>query len=271
MTFLDLYTTELDKALGSEQTTLFTVPKRKYEINQAMLWFVTETACCQKRGEIEMVDEQAEYDLLTELDDDSFLFWTPTDVEVWALNTNVSPNKTTYFAGPEFPRMTENLLNQQDPGWRETTPGDPLSWYDRNDGGQFIVGINPPPKIESGWEWTLVTPYTIKADDMSADADVPFTVGAHTYTNLTPWHIVLAQKAASELEKLRKGLERSQFFLQQAQQGVLDYRDKTRVPESRRATFQGGGNWRNRQWGGYDGGRWPYQGYPFGRVLGGTN
>lgn len=269
MTFADLYGQELDKALGSEQLTLFSLSKRKYELNQAMLWFVSETSCCQKRGEITMVNNQAEYDLLTELDDESFLFWTPTDVEVWKVNTNVSPNTTVYFAGPEFPRMTENLLNQQDPGWRSTTPGDPLSWYDRNSAGEYIVGVNPPPKIDSGYNWTLVTPYTVKATEMVNANDVPFTVDTNVYTNLTPWHITLAYKAASELEKLRKGLERSQFFLQQAQNMVTDYRDKTRVPESRRATFQNGGGWRNRQWGGYCGGKWPYQGYPFGRVLGG--
>ena len=153
MTFLELYGNELDKALGSaDRTQLFTTAKRKSEINAAQLWFITETECCQKRGEITMVDEQAEYDLLTELADESFLGWTATDVEVWAENTNVSPSVTTYYAGPDLPQYTENLLNQVDPGWRSSTPSNPLAWYERNNAGQMLVGIYPPPKIESGWD-----------------------------------------------------------------------------------------------------------------------
>lgn len=259
MTFADLYGQELDKVLGSASLELFTLAKRKYELNRAMEWFITETECCQKRGSFALVDAQAEYNLLDEIGD-SFLGWTPTDVEVWAVNTNVSPNVTTYYAGDDFPQTTENQLNQFDPGWRSTTPSTPMSWYARNSAGQFILGLNPAVDILSGWTWTAKVPYTTKATEMVAAGDFPFTVSGDTYTNLTPWQDALALKAGSELELLRKGVERSQFLLQKAQARVIDFRDKTRVPQSRSAQFQTN-YWRR----GYNGDN--YQGYRWGRVC----
>ncbi len=260
MVFSDLYGSELDKVLGSDSLTLFTLAKRKYELNRAQEWFITETECCQKRGDVTIIDGQAEYNLLDELDDD-FLGWTPTDVEVWALNTNVSPNVTTYYAGIDFPRTTENSLNQTDPGWRSTTPSTPMAWYDRNSAGQFILGLYPAVKVDSGWTWTAKVPYTVKASPMVNANDLPFTVDADTYTNLTPWQDALALKAGSELELLRKGIERSQFLLQKAQARVVDYRDKTRVPQSRSAQFQ------TRYWqAARTNGGW-YQGYKWGRTC----
>lgn len=262
MTFEDLYGDELDKVLGSsDRTNLFTTAKRKKETNRAMQWFITETACCQKRGEFPLVDGVAEYNLLDEIGAD-FLFWTPTDVEVWGTNTNTTPDEITYYAGPDLPRYTENALNALDPGWRSTTPSTPLGWYDRNSAGQYILGIYPAVEIESGWTWKAITPYTVKATEMTANADQPFTVDSSTYTNLTPWHDAIALKAGSELEMLRKGVERSQYLLQQAMARVVDFRDKTRVPQSRRMQFQKNYLADAQQWnGGY------YQGYRWGRVC----
>lgn len=261
MTFSDLYGQELDKVLGSASTELFTMAKRKYELNRAMEWFITETECCQKRASFALSDGVSEYNLLDEIGE-SFLFWTPVDVEVWGENTNVSPSVTTYYAGVDLPQTTENQLNQIDPGWRSTIPSTPLNWYARNSAGQFLLGIYPAVKIESGWNWTAKVPYTVKATEMVNAGDLPFTVDGDTYTNLTPWQDALALKAGSELEKLRKGVERSQLLLQQAQARVLDFRDKTRVPQSRSAQFQ------RRYWNEASGmnGDW-YQGYRWGRVC----
>jgi len=258
MTFQQLYQDELDKVLGSSSLELFTLAKRKYELNRAMEWFITETECCQRRGSFTVVDRQAEYNLLDEIGD-AFLGWTPTDVEVWAENTNVSPSVTTYYAGDDFPQTTENQLNQYDPGWRSTTPSTPLNWYARNSAGQFILGLFPAVKVDTGWNWTAKVPYTTKATEMVNANDLPFTVNGDTYTNLTPWQDALALKAGSELELLRKGVERSQFLLQKAQARVIDFRDKTRVPQSRSAQFQKN-YWRH----GCNGDN--YQGYRWGRV-----
>jgi hypothetical protein len=227
--FSDLYGEHLSRELGSSDTTqLFTTVRRKAAINRAQEWFVTQTECITKTAEITLADGIAVYDLEIEIPDDAFLAIATKRTAPYL--KQVASTTTRYMTGDEFVRRDVMWLDQYEAGWRERTSAIPVAWYEEQEGGERRVGVTPPPSVAAGETWTLYVPYIVLPSDMTADADEPFTVDGDPKRSLKPWHDVLALFAASELEKLRKGLERSTFLRQQAEQGVLDFLDKQRVP-----------------------------------------
>ena len=233
MTFLELYTDQLDQELGSSDTNLFTTDKRKAAINRAQLWWVVETECVQRTKDIAVVDEQAEYDLITEIADEAFLSISRQGPEIIVLDTD--SNKIRQYAGNnDFQRVTIPWLNQYLPDWRSVQPSQiPMRWYERIEAGHRYFGIQPSPDIISPYTWTLKVPYVVRVPDMTADDDVPFTVASTTDTSLIPWHDALAIRAAWELEKLRKDTERSEMKRAAADARLADYLAAQKVPYSR--------------------------------------
>lgn len=233
MDFLTLYGDQLDQELGSSDANLFTTAKRKAAINRAQLWWIVETECVQRTKAITVVDGTSEYDLVTEIDDEAFLSISRQGPEIIVTNTD-SGDITQYAGNRDFQRVTIPWLNQYLPNWRAIQPSQvPMRWYERIEAGHRYFGINPTPDIISPFTWTLNVPYVVRVPDMTADADVPFTVAGTTDTSLVPWHDTLAIRAAWELEKLRKDVERSELKRQMADARLADYLSAQKVPYSR--------------------------------------
>lgn len=229
MTFLDLYGTRLDEALGSgDRSGLFTVALRQQAINDAQLWFLTETSCLSKTWPIGLVQGQGEYDLEEIITDETFLFINPRQGPRIEMTTSTS--QTTVLAGEdEFPRRTVPWLNQYRSGWQVESPAMPDCWYEREEGAQSILGVVSAPNIPAGDTWVLQVPYVYRPSTLVADGDEPFTVSGVTKRSIAPWHDALSFRAASRLELLRKGLDRSEIMQTLAQQRVDDYLARTTV------------------------------------------
>jgi len=220
MVFSDLYGSQLDKELGSSDTSLlFTTAKRKAEINRAQAWFVEQTECLTRETTIAIVDGTQEYDLEANISD--FLRISKQGVELKIAPSSGDP---TWYAGKDFPRRDIVWLNANEPGWKNSDTGRPWCWYLQEDGGTVNLGVVPVPDVLSGETWTLYVPYVARPADMSADADEPFTVSSNAKKLLSPWHDALVYYAAAELEKLRKNVPRSLELLQYAQSRVQDYK-----------------------------------------------
>jgi hypothetical protein len=220
VTFLQMYGEQLDKELGSSDTSLlFTTAKRKSEVNRGQAWFVEQTECLVRETTIAIVDGTQEYDVEATITD--FLRVSKQNVE---LKITPSSGDPEYYAGKEFPRRDIAWLNANMPGWRNLDDGRPICWYLQEDGGTVNIGIVPAPDVQSGETWVLTVPYVARPADMSADADEPFTVSSNVKKSLSPWHDALVYYAASELEKLRKNVPRSLELLQYAQSRVQDYK-----------------------------------------------
>lgn len=230
MTFEELYNDALSRELGSSDTlNLFTTARRKAAINLAQRWFIVQTECLVSTASIALDDEDGEYDLEAEIGSDRFIQLATRQHRPRIECDPGGGGAIVYLEGRSFQRRSVPYLDQHLPGWRSAI-GTPDTWYETSEGGQRIFGMTPAPDIPSGATWTLKLPYVVLAADMSADADEPFTVSSNPKRSLIPWHDALAKYAAHELEKLRKGLERSAVLLQMAESRVLDYFDKQRVP-----------------------------------------
>ena len=227
MTFATLYGTALDAELGTDDTNLFTTVKRKAAINNAQRWFVTQTECLIRTGSFSVSDGTSENDHEAQIIAGDFIKLAQKfSPEIWIAE---SGQDTVHYAGDTFPRRDVDWLNRHELGWRNQE-GYPCSWYLRAEGGTMLFGIYPTPDVQSGETWTAKVPYVAEPADMSADGDLPFTVSSNALIALEPWHDALVYYAASELEKLRKGTERSVFLFQRATQRVQDYLDKQRMP-----------------------------------------
>lgn len=237
MAFSDLYGEALTNKLGSSDTTeLFTTNRRKDAINEAALWFVTQTACLQKTGEIPILSgtandqSSAEYDLedlFVNIDEDNFIQIAPQGPMITI--TNVS-KPARYFSGKDFPRRTIQWMDDDNPSWRSDDPGEPIAWYERAEGGQDLIGIYPIPLVASGDAWTLTVPYVIRPDGMVDDDDEPFSVEGDPRITLTAWHDALLYYAVYVLEPYRKDMQRAALFKAMADQRVQDYKDKQLPP-----------------------------------------
>jgi len=218
MTFADLYSTDMDTELSSEDATeLFTTARRKRYVNEGQRVFNEQTSCFVKRQAIAITDGTQEYDLET------VGVITATDY-LWPAKVSASlkqydgsgsdPTDYRYTEGPELPYKAEEELNQTRPNWRSASPGVPECWYLRVDGGSTYVGLYPPPDVPSGETWTLLWPYVAQPADMSADGDEPFTVSSNVRTTLRPYHRALLHYAAAQLEKLRKDYQAVERHMQ---------------------------------------------------------
>lgn len=198
MTFVQLYSTFLDIELASSDTTqLFTTARRKAAINEGQKAFARDTDCLKRYGTISVVDGTGEYDVEAALTDFIRLFEDPS-IKI------VDSSDTRYIQGNDLPRKTTAQLDWEHPGWRAADAGTPMAWYERLDGGSTYIGLTPAPDVGSGETWTILVPYVALPADLSADADVPFTVSSDAPVRLSAYHKALVHYAAAELEPLRK-------------------------------------------------------------------
>lgn len=210
MIFSDLYGDYLDRELGTvDRTVAFTTIRRKAVINEGMREFNRLTECFTREASIALTDDVAEYDLEASITAGDYLRVAKQGVEIKAVDASANE---TYFAGDEFPRRDIVWLNRFQPGWRTATAGNPLSHYFREEGGRVYFGIYPPPSVAVGETWTGTIPYVALPPDMTADADVPFTVSSNAKLTLRDWHKAIVHFGAGQLEK----------FVRKNQQGYLD-------------------------------------------------
>ena len=116
-----------------------------------------------------------------------------------------SGSTITYIQGLDaFPKSTPEELDRVLPGWRATTAGTPVSWYVREDGGHYYLGMTPAPDISGSDTWVWVVPYIARPADMSGDGEEPFTFSSTVMTRLRDYHQALVHRAAADLVLLRK-------------------------------------------------------------------
>lgn len=232
MTFAQLYGVELDRELGSSDSTeLFTTVRRKAAINAAQLEFVKRTECLTKQTTVALVDATQEYDLEASITDFGWISDQGVSIAI-SDGTN-----TRYLEGDDLEVTTIARLNHEEPGWRAVSAGIPTKVYLVRNGGAVNLGFHPKPSIGSGDTWTAILPYVLVPADMSADADEPFTVSANALRSLRMWHRALPHFAAYDLEKFRKdeGREQAQLALWEAE--VQRFLANEKPKGSRRVRF----------------------------------
>lgn len=233
-TFSQLYGDKLDTALASaDRTKLFTTTKRKAAINDGQREFVKLTECLQRQASIAIVSGTAEYDLEASLS--AFTWLAKQGVEIKILQADGVTYR--YISGDDLPIRTIAYLNRNEPGWRSASAGTPTCQYQREDGGAVYLGFYPAPSVGTSETWTITVPYVALPADMSADDDVPFTVSANAKASLWPWHQALVHYAASQLEPLRKEVQRAELQSKLFAGYVADYLQKQRPKGGQQVTY----------------------------------
>lgn len=215
MTFLQLYGTKLDRELGSsDRTSRFTTVLRKEYVNEGQRVFNEHTSCFVKRVALAITTLVQEVDLeaTSVITAGDYLWPSKTSASLRRYDGSGSANTDySYVEGPDLVYKTEEELNQIEPGWRAASAGTPRYWYLREDSGSLYFGLHPTPSIPAAETWTVYFPYVAIPADMSADADIPYSVSGNARTTLIPYHEAILAYAAAQLEKLRKnwdGVER---------------------------------------------------------------
>jgi hypothetical protein len=232
-TFVDLYSTLVDRELGSVDVQLFTTVRRKAAVNEAQREFVRLTDCLTRRAEIALSDGDSEKDLEAVVAADDFLRFYKEGVAL----KQVSGSTTRYLAGEDFPRRDIPWLDRHSSGWRSASAATPSAHYFREDGGQVFLGMTPPLDITGSDTWTLLVPYVAYPSDMSADADQPFTVSSNPKKTLREYHQALAHFAAARLETLRKNYQAYDRQMELFNSYVVDYTQKQRRPGGQHILF----------------------------------
>lgn len=238
MTFLQLYGTKLDRELGTEdRSQRFTTVKRKEYVNEGHRKFNEQTGCFVRRSEIAITDGVSEYDLesgsvITAAD---YLRPSKTSASLRRYDGDGSANTDySYVEGPDLPYRSEEELNQVEPGWRGHSAGTPQCWTLREDGGSCLLVLHPGPDVPSAETWTLYWPYVAIPADMSADADVPWSVSGNARTTLAPYHEGILYYAAAQCELLRKNYEQHEWQMKRFAGMVAQYRADMSPPRGSR-------------------------------------
>lgn len=208
MIFSQLYGIELDRELGSTDTTLFTTARRKAAINAGQLEWVKRTECFILESTIALITDTQEFDLEATITDIAWISKQGVSIKI------VNGSTTRYIQGDDLRVTTIERLNQEEPGWRAVDAATPMFQWVRRNGGALSLGFYPKPKITSPEVWTAIIPYVILPADMSADSDEPFTVSVNPVRSLRPWHRALVHYGAYDLEKFRKDEARASAQLQ---------------------------------------------------------
>lgn len=222
-TFSHLYSSALTQELGtSDSTRLFTTGRRQDAINLGLLQFADLTECFLRQSTIVLVSGTREYNLLSTVNvpgaDFSRLSAKSFPEYVFTNDTG----KITRLAGPDdFPQRSIPWLNQNAPGWRDSTGNTPTAFYERIDGGRRLFGLDIPPVFDSSETAVVLLPYVARPSTISANTSIPYSIastdlGASTgiRTDLEQFHQAAVHFAASELEKLRLNTEGSRTQLQ---------------------------------------------------------
>lgn len=208
MTFLELWGTELDRELGTtDRSQRFTTARRQAAVNAAQVEFVKRTECLTRSVSISLVDATGEYDLESSISD--FGWISKQGISI----SRVTGSTTQYLEGDDLTFTTVERLNFEHPGWRGWTAGTPRYYYIDRNGGALNLGFAPAPDFDGDTAAVRVHAVIVPAD-MSADADVPFTVSGNPIQSLRFHHRALVYYAAFDLEKLRKDPQREGLFTQ---------------------------------------------------------
>jgi hypothetical protein len=214
---LQLFGVELDRELGTaDRIQRFTTERRKAAINAAQLEWLERTECLQREVSIALTDETQEYDLEALVTSYGWLAKEGVSIAI--------DNGTTvrYLEGNDLEVTTYERLNAEHRSWRGEPAGTPRKVYCRRELGLIKLGFYPAPSITAD-TWTALVHAVIQPTDMSADADLPFTVSANPIASLAPYHRALAHFAAYDLEKFRKDETRGANQLQLWEQYVARY------------------------------------------------
>lgn len=237
MTFLQLYGEGLNRELGSDDTTaLFTTARRKQAINDAQLEFAKQTECFQKTVSLTMVDETQEYDLEAIVADD-YIDLAKGGVEY--VYTDADGN-VTYRSGDEFARTELDILNREEPGWRDADSTTlPDGWYIREHAGKVYFGLTQKPDVTAPATATVTVPYLAIPVEMTSDSHEPYslTAGSDPKRALRPWHQALVHYAAALLEPLRKNFPAEQRQRALFAGFVADYLQRHRPRNGTRITM----------------------------------
>ena len=218
MQFSQLYGTELDRELATtDRTQRFTTVRRKEAINAAQLQWVKDTECFTRQASVSLSDGVQEYDLEASITDFAWIAKEGVSVKI------VSGSNTRYIEGKDLEVTTPARLDVEEPNWRAVSAATPQKRYQRRDGGAVYLGLHPKPSITGTDTWTALVRYVVVPDDMSADADEPFTVSSNPIKSMRPWHRALVYYAAFDLEKLRKDTAREQAMFQLYQAEVSKF------------------------------------------------
>lgn len=238
MTFLQLYGTKLDRELGSaDRTSRFTTALRKEYVNEGQQKFNELTGCFVKRAEIALTDGTAAYDVEASsvITADDYLRPSTTSASLRKYDGSGSANTDyAYVEGPDLPFVAEEELHQTRPGWRAESAGEPTCWTLRSDGGSTSVVLVPAPDVPAAETWTLDWPYVAKPADLTADADIPYSVSGNPRTTLVPYHEGILYYAAAQTELLRKNYEQHQWQMTRFAAVVAQYRADQAPPRGTR-------------------------------------
>lgn len=234
-TFGDLYGTELDTLLGTEDRSVrFTLARRKAAVNDAIRWFSEQTGCFVRRASIALVDGTAEYDLegsAGAITNGDYLRPSKTSASLRRYDGSGSDvTDYSYVEGPDLPFKSEEQLNQERRNWRAESATVPDCWTLRADGGAQYLVLVPAPDIPSGETWVLFWPYVARPADLTADSDEPYQVSTAIRTSLRAYHKGIAYYAASVLEELRKNYDMVDRRLKMAAAYVTKYYGDTARP-----------------------------------------
>ncbi len=208
MTFSHLYSSALTQELGTADIAkLFTTARRQQAVNNGQLAFVELTECAVRQSTIVSSHGVREYNLLSTVNvpGGDFLCLSKQGPEYRFVDT---AGHVQSIAGKDFPRRDLNWLNDNQPGWRDSTGGTPSAYYERPDGAALYFGFDTPPQLTAGQSGLVILPYVAKPVVMGSlgnNQPGPFVFAGSTEsrTDLEPYHMALAHYAAFELEKLR--------------------------------------------------------------------
>ena len=235
--FLELYGNALDVQLNSaDRAQLFSVARRKHEINEAEREFIRQTECLTKQSTLALSTAVVagssgvtEVDLSTNVTDMLWLSAQPLELRHTDSNSVI-----TYYSRDELRRRDIPYLDRYKAGWRTASASVPEDYYLREDGGARYLGLTPPPSFGSTAEtWEAVIGYVAWPTSMTNDSAVAFSSQAH----LRPWHQALVHFAAARLEKLRGDDEASDRQAGMFAGYVADYLRRQRPKGGSQVTY----------------------------------
>jgi len=237
--FSSLYTTRLDRELGTDDsTTLFTTARRKQAINEGVSEFADLTECLVRTISIPIVGGTAEYDLNSTLNIPAgdFVRFGKEPIEFSYFLAASSQTQT--LSGQDLPRRDVRWLDLYQPGWRQSTIASttmqvPSLHYVRADGPGLFVGFVPQPGVASGDSASFLVPYIAQAPTLVNDTSLPYTFNSSVRTDLATYHQAAVHYAASQLEKLRRDDQASDRQIQKFMGYVTRYLQSMRVKGGR--------------------------------------
>lgn len=236
--FSSLYRSRLDEELGNEDSTvLFTTARRKNAINRGVKEFADLTGCLVRRITFAVTGGTAEYDLnsTTVIPAGDFAGFQKDGIEFRYTNAS---SQLTILARDDLPRRDIDWLNQNEPGWRQSTVASsiiqlPRFHYVRMDGPAYLLGFTPTPSTGSSASAAAMLTYLADAPVMVNDTDEPYTFSTGVRFDLSIYHQGAVHYGAHVLEKLRRDDQASDRQLQKFLGYVSRFFQDQRIPGGR--------------------------------------